>query len=102
MRLGHVEWPEKDTRVDERCIKHTFEEAVGRCRFCHHGFCTNCLVYPFGLKKPPYCVDCAIAAAGVRLTAANRPTEAASPGTAPGRHKSGWAARRDAKRSRRA
>ena len=33
---------------------------------CGNGFCTTCLVYPKGSRKPPYCLPCAVNAAGVR------------------------------------
>lgn len=57
----------------DTCIKHPFERAEDACRSCSHGFCGDCLVYAFGPKRPPYCIGCAIAAAGVRSTAGNRP-----------------------------
>lgn len=83
--------------MDERCIKHMIDEAAGYCRLCHHGFCEKCLVFPFGPKKPPYCVACALAAAGVRLSAGNRP--AAPPERRADRvpRRSARAARRQAK-----
>ena len=55
------------------CEKHTFEVAEGQCRRCGHGFCGRCLVYAFGPKKPPFCISCAILAAGVRSTAGVAP-----------------------------
>jgi hypothetical protein len=36
------------------------------CRECGRPYCSECLVYAFGPKKPPLCLSCAIAAAGVR------------------------------------
>lgn len=39
------------------------------CRHCGDWFCSECLVYSFGPKKPPFCVGCALAAAGVRSNA---------------------------------
>ena len=39
------------------------------CRHCGDWFCSECLVYSFGPKKPPFCVACALAAAGVRSNA---------------------------------
>jgi hypothetical protein len=51
------------------CYKHIFESAVSQCRSCRHAFCDDCLVYSRGPQKPPYCVPCAIAAAGVRSSA---------------------------------
>ena len=53
-----------------RCEKHPFELAEGYCSTCGHAYCEPCLVFPFGPKKKPYCVRCAITAAGVRRNAA--------------------------------
>lgn len=61
--------------MDGHCEKHSFEPAVARCRECGGEYCGDCLVYPFGERKPPFCVACAIAAAGVRSTA-GRPQRA--------------------------
>lgn len=36
-------------------------------------FCATCLVYSFGPKKPPFCLPCAVEAAGVRQGAGFRP-----------------------------
>lgn len=52
--------------MHESCAKHQFESAVDVCRTCGHDFCGECLVYPFGENKPPYCLDCALSASGVR------------------------------------
>lgn len=54
----------------ETCSKHTFEVATGVCRQCKNHYCDECLVYSFGPKKPPYCVTCALNAAGVRRAGA--------------------------------
>lgn len=59
--------------MDGRCIKHPFETAESACRNCGNDFCNECLVYAFGPDKPPYCVPCALAAAGVRSNAATAP-----------------------------
>lgn len=40
---------------------------------CGYEFCGECLVYAFGAKKPPYCIACAVAAAGIRSNAGMRP-----------------------------
>ncbi len=56
-----------------RCDKHLFEAAEDRCGKCGYEFCGECLVYAFGAKKPPFCISCAVAAAGLRSTAGNRP-----------------------------
>jgi hypothetical protein len=52
--------------VDGRCDQHLFEAAEDLCRECGREYCDECLVYPFGPKKPPLCRQCAIAAAGIR------------------------------------
>ena len=49
-----------------RCVKHAFEGAAAQCRTCGDPFCQDCLVYTYGPSKPPYCVPCALVAAGVR------------------------------------
>ena len=57
--------------MDEgRCARHQFEAAQDMCRHCGDLFCNECLVYSFGANKPPYCVSCALAAAGVRSNGA--------------------------------
>jgi hypothetical protein len=56
--------------MEGRCEKHPFERMERNCRTCGGEFCADCLVYAYGAKKPPYCVSCALAAAGVRSTAA--------------------------------
>lgn len=54
----------------ETCAKHSFEVAKDVCRQCRNSYCEECLVYSFGPKKPPFCVTCALNAAGVRRTGA--------------------------------
>jgi hypothetical protein len=53
----------------EICNRHSFEYAENVCCKCGLAFCHDCLVYPRGPKKPPFCVNCAISAAGVRSSA---------------------------------
>ncbi|MEO6987798.1 MAG: hypothetical protein ABI239_04040 [Aquihabitans sp.] len=48
------------------CLRHYEEPVTDHCRSCNHPFCSRCLVYSFGPKKPPYCVGCALTASGVR------------------------------------
>ena len=48
------------------CDRHPFDEAHAACRVCGRTFCEPCLVYSFGPKRPPFCVPCALEAAGVR------------------------------------
>jgi hypothetical protein len=55
------------------CEAHPFEIATDTCKTCNYDYCPECLVYPHGERKPPYCVPCALTAAGVRSTAARSP-----------------------------
>lgn len=50
----------------DHCIRHYEEPYEANCRECHRPFCSRCLVYSFGPKKPPFCVGCALHASGVR------------------------------------
>jgi len=58
---------------DDRCYRHQFDEAEAMCRHCAQNYCSECLVYSFGPKKPPFCISCALGAAGVRSSAAKSP-----------------------------
>jgi hypothetical protein len=60
--------------MEGRCERHLFDQAVDLCGRCGCEFCTDCLVYSFGPKKPPFCLPCAVEAAGVRAGAGFRPT----------------------------
>jgi hypothetical protein len=53
-----------------RCGKHVFEASDDICGKCGGEYCSECLVYSFGPKRPPFCIGCAIAAAGIRSSAA--------------------------------
>ncbi|CAN5540377.1 hypothetical protein BH10ACT1_BH10ACT1_29230 [soil metagenome] len=48
------------------CLRHYEEPIAGICRACDQPFCTRCLVFSFGPKKPPYCLGCALHASGIR------------------------------------
>ena len=48
------------------CTKHPDLLAAASCRRCTERWCTDCLVYAFGTDKPPFCVTCALFAAGVK------------------------------------
>lgn len=56
----------EDGGVSDTCVKHSFETAAGVCRQCEHSYCAECLIFAFGPDAPPYCVTCALNAAGVR------------------------------------
>lgn len=59
--------------MEGRCERHSFEPAEDLCRACGYEFCHDCLVYTYGPKKPPYCLKCALTAAGIRSNAAVKP-----------------------------
>jgi hypothetical protein len=71
--MSHHDTAHRRSLLDERCARHQFEAAVDRCRQCGHPFCGECLVYSFGEKQPPFCIPCALSAAGVRSNAARQP-----------------------------
>lgn len=52
--------------MDGRCERHLFDRAIDRCGRCGLEFCHTCVIYPFGNSKPPFCLPCAVEAAGVR------------------------------------
>jgi hypothetical protein len=56
----------------DACTKHPFQSAEDACRACRNRFCSDCLVYSHGEDKPPYCVPCALAAAGLKVAARRR------------------------------
>lgn len=55
--------------MDGACEKHVFERMEASCTHCGGEYCGDCVVYPYGQRKP-LCVSCAIAAAGIRSSAA--------------------------------
>jgi hypothetical protein len=55
------------------CENHSFEGSENDCGQCGRSFCSECLVYPFGPKRPPLCKACAIAAAGIRKNGGRAP-----------------------------
>jgi len=59
--------------MEGRCERHLFDQAIDLCGRCGAEFCNDCLVYSFGPKKPPFCLPCAVEAAGVRSGAGSRP-----------------------------
>ena len=77
------------------CMRHYEEPMMGHCRTCGRAFCNRCLVFPFGDDKPPYCVGCAIAAAGV--STANKRIPIAAP-----RERTTWSERAQARATKRA
>ncbi|GIU84699.1 MAG: hypothetical protein KatS3mg008_1474 [Acidimicrobiales bacterium] len=64
--------------MEGRCEIHPFEPAENACSECLREYCHECLVYPFGPKKPPLCVACALSRAGIRKNA-RRPRAATNP-----------------------
>ena len=55
----------KDPAV-ANCHTHPTERVAGTCRSCLNEYCDHCLVFSYGRAKPPYCIQCALEAAGVK------------------------------------
>ena len=55
------------------CVQHPMAVSDHVCGRCGHEFCRECVVFPFGLRKPPLCVACALEAGGVRHQHTGRP-----------------------------
>lgn len=53
----------------DSCMKHPHERGIALCGRCGGSWCKDCLVYAFGPAKPPYCMECAMFAGGVRSSA---------------------------------
>ena len=49
-----------------RCSRHQFNDAVALCAKCNGPSCQECVVYPYGRKRQPLCVHCALVVGGVR------------------------------------
>ncbi|MBI2708269.1 MAG: B-box zinc finger protein [Actinobacteria bacterium] len=52
-----------------RCANHSFERSHRLCGTCGRAFCEDCLVFPFGPRKAPLCMQCAVVAGGLRKAA---------------------------------
>jgi hypothetical protein len=48
------------------CEKHPFDEAKAMCGRCAYHYCQDCLVFHKGPNKAPFCIPCALLAAGVK------------------------------------
>ncbi len=51
-----------------RCDNNPLDQAENVCNECGGEFCSSCLVYPRGQKRPPVCKSCAIVKSGVRVS----------------------------------
>ena len=54
------------------CANNPLDTATARCNECGADFCSDCVIYPFGEKKPPLCVPCALVVGGIRRRGAVR------------------------------
>ena len=52
--------------MNGRCHNDPMDFAADVCDSCGDQFCSNCLVYPRGSNKAPFCTTCAMALSGVR------------------------------------
>lgn len=59
--------------MSESCVKHPMTVAEFACGRCGHDFCPECVVFPFGLRKPPLCITCALEMGGISRRDAGRP-----------------------------
>lgn len=59
--------------MSESCVKHPMTVAEFACGQCGHDFCPECVVFPFGLRKPPLCITCALSVGGVSRRESGRP-----------------------------
>lgn len=57
----------------DSCAKHPHEMGAALCRRCGHSWCSSCLVFSFGPKKPPFCMSCAMVAGGVKSSSSLPP-----------------------------
>lgn len=55
------------------CVRHPMSVAEQVCHRCGHDFCTDCVVYPFGISKGAMCIACALEAGGVSRQRTGRP-----------------------------
>lgn len=55
--------------MNGRCENDALDAAIDVCEECGGEYCSSCLVFPGGRKKPPLCKICAIANSGVRMRA---------------------------------
>ena len=54
------------TKAHIGCRRHPFDVAVAVCQKCRSSHCSDCVVFPFGSRKPARCIPCAIVAGGIR------------------------------------
>ncbi|MGB6058949.1 MAG: hypothetical protein WBF71_11870 [Microthrixaceae bacterium] len=59
--------------MSNSCVKHPMTFGTQICGECGHHFCEECVVFPFGLKKPPVCISCALELGGVSSRPSGRP-----------------------------
>ena len=83
--------------MEGRCERHLFDRAVDLCGLCGCEFCADCLVYSFGAKKPPFCLPCAVQAAGLRQSGRGKAERAGA--KAFGRRREEFLAQRDDSRT---
>lgn len=71
--MGSRRSPEPLPESAEPCRNHSFERAQRICRQCGLWYCDQCVVTPWGPRKPALCVECAVNKGGVRSTAGHAP-----------------------------
>jgi hypothetical protein len=59
--------------VSFSCVKHPMAMSEFVCGQCGHEFCPECVVFPYGVDKPPVCISCALQIAGISKRPTGRP-----------------------------
>ncbi|HTO01299.1 MAG TPA: hypothetical protein VL068_11550 [Microthrixaceae bacterium] len=59
--------------MSSSCVKHPMNFGEEICGECGHHFCQECVVFPFGSKKPPLCISCALELGGISSHPTGRP-----------------------------
>ena len=72
-RSGAATGRQKGEVVSFSCVKHPMAVSEYVCGQCGLEFCPECVVFPYGVDKPPVCITCALQMGGVRKRATGRP-----------------------------
>lgn len=59
--------------MSESCVRHPMNVTEFACGRCGHDFCPQCVVFPYGLGKPPMCITCALQIGGISRRESGRP-----------------------------
>lgn len=68
-----IEHAKRKPTMSNSCVKHPMTFGTQICGECGHHFCEECVVFPFGVKKPPVCISCALELGGISSRPSGRP-----------------------------